>query len=154
MASLYRKPTSVHSGPPLAIGYGAASDGIASVSFSADQLAIDLLPGAAQVTAAGVAWDDLGTAALAWHMGVRLMALASVAADGECVPVSSGVRVAGRAPRLPRQQPALVADADLAPRREVGRDQWPEQHPSSVEPCHGGGIVLRALRAEFRRGGR
>ena len=41
--------------------------------------------GAAQLAAAGVAWADLGPAALAWHMGLRLMALASVAATvGAC----------------------------------------------------------------------
>jgi hypothetical protein len=53
MAQLWRKPTSVHAGgPALATGYGAASDGIASVSFSADQLAIEL-------TADAGYYDDL-----------------------------------------------------------------------------------------------
>jgi hypothetical protein len=43
MAQLWRKPTSVHSGgAPLAVAYGSASSGVASVSFSAAQLSIDL----------------------------------------------------------------------------------------------------------------
>jgi diguanylate cyclase (GGDEF)-like protein len=40
---------------------------------------------AAPLTAAGVAWTDLGRDTLAWHVGVRFMALASVAATaGAC----------------------------------------------------------------------
>lgn len=43
MAQLWRKPTSVHGGDPLASGYGSASDGVASVIFNAAELSIELL---------------------------------------------------------------------------------------------------------------
>lgn len=72
MAQLWRHPTSVHAGgAPLATAYGSASDGVASVAFSAAQLSLTLTADSAYyddiwMVVSAVQQADTRPAALRW----------------------------------------------------------------------------------------